>query len=50
MSTEAIVMMVASIVVVWGGLAYSVAFLLRNPEGSVVLLDDHGRPIEPFSN
>lgn len=49
MSSEAIIMMVAAIVIVWGGLAYSVIFLLRNPEGSVVLLDDHGRPIEPFS-
>lgn len=47
MSTSAIIMMVAAIVVVWGGLAFATVFLLRHPEGSVELLDDHGRPLNP---
>lgn len=46
MSTAAIVMMVAAIVIVWGGLAFAITFLLKHPEGSVELLDDHGRPLE----
>jgi hypothetical protein len=45
MSTEAIIMMIAAIVVVWGGLGFAVAHLLRHPEGSIQLLDDHGRPL-----
>lgn len=47
MSTAAIIMMVAAIVVVWGGLVFAIVFLLRHPEGSVELLDDHGRPLHP---
>lgn len=47
MSTTAIVMMVAAMIVVWGGLAGAIVFLLQHPEGSVELLDDHGRPLEP---
>nr|WP_108871323.1 methionine/alanine import family NSS transporter small subunit [Tessaracoccus timonensis] len=46
MSTAAIVMMVVAIVIVWGGLAFAITFLLKHPEGSVELLDDHGRPLE----
>ena len=47
MSTTAIVMMVAAMIVVWGGLAGAIVFLLQHPEGAVELLDDHGRPLEP---
>ncbi|MDU7361458.1 MAG: methionine/alanine import family NSS transporter small subunit [Propionibacteriaceae bacterium] len=46
MSTTAIVMMVAAMIVVWGGLVGAITFLLQHPEGSVELLDDHGRPLE----
>ena len=46
MSITAIVMMVIAIVIVWGGLAGAIVFLLQHPEGSVELLDDHGRPLE----
>ncbi|WP_296138559.1 methionine/alanine import family NSS transporter small subunit [uncultured Tessaracoccus sp.] len=47
MSTTAVVMMILAIVIVWGGLAAAIGFLLRHPEGSVQLLDDHGRPQNP---
>ncbi len=46
MSTTAIVMMVLAIAILWGGLAFAITFLLKHPEGSVKLLDDHGRPLE----
>ncbi|WP_297743362.1 methionine/alanine import family NSS transporter small subunit [uncultured Tessaracoccus sp.] len=46
MTITAIVMMVTAIVIVWGGLASAIVFLLQHPEGSVQLLDDHGRPLE----
>lgn len=47
MSTTAIIMMICAIVIVWGGLAGAIVFLLKHPEGSVQLLDDHGRPLNP---
>lgn len=46
MSTDAIIMLLAAILIVWGGLAGSIVFLLKHPEGSVELLDDHGRPLD----
>ncbi len=49
MSTSAIIMMVLAIAIVWGGLAFAIVFLLKHPEGSVQLLDDHGRPLNPPS-
>lgn len=47
MTTAAIIMLIAAIVIVWGGLAFAIAFMLKHPEGSVELLDDHGRPLNP---
>lgn len=47
MSTEAVVMMILAIAIVWGGLVFSILFLAKHPEGSVELLDDHGRPLNP---
>ena len=46
MSAPAITMMLVSMVVVWGGLLVSIIQLRRNPEGSVQLLDDFGRPVD----
>ncbi|RRD47139.1 methionine/alanine import family NSS transporter small subunit [Tessaracoccus sp. OH4464_COT-324] len=45
MSVSAIIMLIAAIVIVWGGLAFAIIFLLKHPEGSVPLRDDHGRPV-----
>lgn len=47
MSTSAIIMMVLAIAIVWGGLVWAILFLMKHPEGSVQLLDDHGRPMNP---
>lgn len=47
MSGIAIVMMLVAMAIIWGGLAFAIIFLLKHPEGSVELLDDHGRPLHP---
>ncbi|GEM_PF-403008 len=46
MSSSAIVMMILAIAVIWGGLVWACVRLMQNPEGSVELLDDDGRPLE----
>ena len=46
MSVPAITMMLVSMFVVWGGLLVSIIHLRKNPEGSVQLLDDFGRPVD----
>lgn len=46
MTTISVIMLLVSCTIVWGGLAVSVIFLMRHPEGSVTLLDDHGNTIE----
>lgn len=46
MSTSAIIMMALSMLFIWGGLVFAIVFLLKHPEGSVELRDDHGRVID----
>lgn len=46
MSTSALVMMAFAILVIWGGLVWSMVRMWKHPEGSVTLLDDDGRAIE----
>lgn len=46
MTAISVIMLLVACTIIWGGLAASVIFLMRHPEGSVTLLDDHGNIIQ----